>query len=280
MFLGLKTLITIMRKRKGETEADQDALDKAIAACGYAYDIKQDMFYSTIDAWQRKMGYCRLYDESAAPTGMIVDCEPLYFEYKGKRWLIELWKGQYDLCTGCEIGVYTCDWTTLPIPLVYKNLFYHCASDEEMLKMRVALIKDGTTLFEREAVHWWMTGFKLGEFSNPTDLLMKVSITLKDTEMRNAFVQTLKKADYKANEIIIDADTDTVSFTFNKPHASQPLTRTRMTDWAIQLKNKYLCDTYQDLSKPVNSFTDALIVIMVQVPEIYKNAKNLLEKKQ
>jgi Domain of unknown function (DUF4474) len=25
---------------------------------------------------------------------------------KGKTWMIELWKGQYGLMTGCEIGVY------------------------------------------------------------------------------------------------------------------------------------------------------------------------------
>jgi len=45
-----------------------------------------------------------LYDEAAAPLGMIVDCEPIHFEYKGKRWLIQFWKGQYDLPTGAEVG--------------------------------------------------------------------------------------------------------------------------------------------------------------------------------
>ena len=39
--------------------------------------------------------------------GMIIDCEPVRFYYGGKKWLIELWKGQYGMTTGCEIGVYT-----------------------------------------------------------------------------------------------------------------------------------------------------------------------------
>jgi hypothetical protein len=278
MFLGLKTLITLIRKRNGENDTDQDALDKAIAACGYAYDLTQDMFYSTKDAWQRGMGYCRLYDETSAPTGMIVDCEPIYFEYNGKRWLIELWKGQYDLTTGCEIGIYTSEWTSLNIPTIYKNMFYHCANDEEMLQMQVSLIKDGKILFEREDTHWWLAGFKLGEYSEPSELTMNVCITLKDEDMCKAFVGGLKKVGYSTNEIHIKENT--VKLCFKKPRTSQPYTRTRMTDWIIQKKNKYMCDKYQDISRPVNSLTEAVILIMVQAPEIYKKIKSLKRTKQ
>ena len=42
MFLGLKTLFIIDR-RNGKDDTYQDTLDKAIAACGYAYDLTQDM---------------------------------------------------------------------------------------------------------------------------------------------------------------------------------------------------------------------------------------------
>src|SRR5665647_1009964 len=73
-----------------------DELDKAIEIAGYSYDQKQDIFYSTMDPWQRDIGYCRLYDELAAPLGMITDCEPIHFEYLEKKWMIGFWKGQYD----------------------------------------------------------------------------------------------------------------------------------------------------------------------------------------
>lgn len=63
--------------------------EELINASGFDYDPKQDIFYSIMDPWQRKMGYCRLYDEACAPMGMIVDCEPVHFNYKGKRWMIE-----------------------------------------------------------------------------------------------------------------------------------------------------------------------------------------------
>ena len=69
-----------------------DELDKAIEIAGYSYDQRQDIFYSTMDPWQRDIGYCRLYDELAAPMGMIIDCEPIHFEYLGKRmddWFVE-----------------------------------------------------------------------------------------------------------------------------------------------------------------------------------------------
>ena len=87
----LRSMSTIFRTRNGTGD---DELDEAINAAGYSYDSKEDIFYSNIDAWQKNMGYCQLYDEAAAPLGMIIDCEPIHFIYNGKRWLIEFWKGQ------------------------------------------------------------------------------------------------------------------------------------------------------------------------------------------
>lgn len=40
--------------------------------------------------FQRDLGYCKLYDDSAATMDMIIGCEPIYFTYGGKDWLIEL----------------------------------------------------------------------------------------------------------------------------------------------------------------------------------------------
>src|SRR5690348_3361555 len=65
-----------------------------------------DFIYSRQDAWQRGVGYSWAYDKAAPLSRMILDCEPLYFTYDGKQWLIELWKGQYVIECGGEIGVY------------------------------------------------------------------------------------------------------------------------------------------------------------------------------
>ena len=86
-----------------------DLLNELIGPFGYSYVSSQDLFTSRIDAWQRGFGYCALYDKAALRFNMIFDCLPVYFDYQGKTWLIEFWKGQYGINTGCEIGVYYAD---------------------------------------------------------------------------------------------------------------------------------------------------------------------------
>ncbi|HUS89877.1 MAG TPA: DUF4474 domain-containing protein, partial [Desulfosporosinus sp.] len=125
-----------------------DELDKAIEIAGYSYDQKQDIFYSIMDPWQRDIGYCRLYDELAAPLGMIIDCEPIHFEYLEKKWMIGFWKGQYDLVTGAEIGVYT-RAVDLNILGFFSGAYYDCVSNTDLLKMSYTLKKNGNTLFTR-----------------------------------------------------------------------------------------------------------------------------------
>jgi hypothetical protein len=93
-----------------------------------------------------------------------------------KTWMIELWKGQYGLETGCEIGVY--NRTIGSTSFVYRildatvgqrpgdtnpshNLFFDCASDSELLLMSSTLYRNGQKVFSRgPEKHWWLTGFK------------------------------------------------------------------------------------------------------------------------
>ena len=75
-------------------------LDELIAPFGYAYLPAQDIFTSRLDVWQRDFGYCTLYDKAAFRFNMVFDCLPVYFEYDGRTWLLELWKGQYGINTG------------------------------------------------------------------------------------------------------------------------------------------------------------------------------------
>jgi hypothetical protein len=84
-------------------------LAKAVYAAGFLYDPRKDIIYSRSDACQRKVGFTWSYDVASPYLRMIIDCETFYFIYGGKAWLIELWKGQYGLETGAEIGVYRDD---------------------------------------------------------------------------------------------------------------------------------------------------------------------------
>ncbi|WP_242985402.1 DUF4474 domain-containing protein [Vallitalea okinawensis] len=254
-------------------EDEDDPLATVMEASGFVYNPKKDIFYSHRNPWQRKFGYCRLYDEASAPLGMIIDCEPIYFRYKGRRWLIEFWKGQYDLTTGCEIGVYATDGPDLDIPGLFNGTFYHSVGDKDMLKMSYTLRKNGRILFRRKAKHWWLTGFKLGEFSQPMELSMDISILLKDESMLYAFLKGLKNAGYDRREIRIQGTR--VDIKFDKPHVPQPLTRTKETDRLIQMKNKLMCDQYQEITRGYKNMPNKLNAIRKQSPELYEKIMHI-----
>jgi len=246
-------------------------LDKLIAFAGYAYDAKQNIFYSILDPWQRYLGYCRLYDEAAAPLGMIIDCEPVHFEYRKQKWMIAFWKGQYDLVTGAEIGLYN-EGTDLAI-FGFKDTFYSCPSLQDLLDMSFVLKKNGKVLFSRKDRHWWLTGFALGEFSEPAELTMDIEITLRDDEMLGSFIEGLKKAGYSTQDLKIKQNT--VYLTFDNPRSSQPFTRTETSDRLIQKKNKLLCDKYQEITEPFSDLADKVEAIREQAPELYNRIVNI-----
>lgn len=257
---------------------DNETLDKTLNESGFSYDPSQDMFFSTMNAWQNEFGYCRLYDEACAPLGMIVDCEPVYFEYDGKEWLIEFWKGQYGMTTGCELGVYNTEGPEISIPGVFNGTFYHCVSYADQLHMSCALQKNGHTLFIREDRHWWLTGFKLGEFSEPHELSVVINITLKDEMMRSAFVQGLKSIGYADEEFEVDGKT--VNLNYKKPHSPQPLTRLPATDWLTQRKNEMLCREYQEITAPYVKMQDKFKAVYKKAPEMYDEMLNVRKTNQ
>ncbi|MFZ5352822.1 MAG: DUF4474 domain-containing protein [Bacillota bacterium] len=271
-----KALKALSNKKENKKEG-YDALEEEIEIAGYAYDSIQDIFYSTYDAWQRKFGFCRLYDEAAATWGMIIDCEPIYFEYAGKNWLIEFWKGQYDLTSGGEIGVYYTEEPELNIPGVFNGTFYKSVSDEDMLQFSYILSKNGKEMFRRSDRHWWLTGFKLGEFAEPWELVMDLTVELKDSGMRDAFIQGLKEAGYTDNEIFIYGNI--VGLRYDKPRTKQPYTRTKFTDKITQIKNREMCEMYQDLTRNCDTIQDKLNTLREKAPDFFDLIMNLGKSK-
>lgn len=240
-------------------------LDEAIKTAGFCYEPDQDIFYSDMNPWQRNEGYCSMYDDASAALGMIVDAEPIYFNYDGRRWLIEFWKGQYDLSAGCEIGVYVAEGDNLNKN--YKEILYSSAGDKDLLDMSFELLKGKEVIMARKGKHWWLTGFKVGEYVEPSELTMKLSITLKDVIMRNSFIKGLRRAGYSTREIGINGDT--ISLEFVEPHSKQPFTRTKNSDTIIQVKNLLLCYGYQIITSPYDNFPDKMKALKERAPMIY-----------
>ena len=71
LFLGFLIVVVVWQIRtrrfrpNPDKNAQQEQLNQDLEPVGFAYDRRTDTFYSLMDCWQRKMGYCRLYDEAA-----------------------------------------------------------------------------------------------------------------------------------------------------------------------------------------------------------------------
>ena len=134
------------------------------------------------------------------------DTHPVHFTcHEGQEWMIQPWKGQYGMILyGGEIGVYRkySDRT---------EAIYDCAKDDDMLMMEMdayqynSSTKEWTKAFHRPyGSYWWITGFKFGyirmvnpleaqSFKTFPDLRLDYRITMKDFDMRNAFVNRMNE---------------------------------------------------------------------------------------
>ena len=234
---------------------------KAIQKAGFIYDPIQNCMLTTIDAWQRETGYCYAYDV-AAPVAInaVIDCEPIFFNYNGVEYMIELWKGQYGSHSGAEIGVYT---RTKPHTKLDKTVghrphdpenskFFDCADDSQLLKMSFSLYRRGELLFTRATdAHWWLTGFRLGVFSTPDDLTMSCSFELPDPHFRRSFIEGSEKIGYKPIE---DHSTGVVTLLFGKPFTVQPRLDPRCEDFinSAYRSSREMVDIYLSLNLPNN----------------------------
>lgn len=259
-------------------ELTVDDLNKDLEPFGFAYYPQDDIFYSIMDGWQRDCGYCQLYDEACATLSMIIDCEPIYFEYAGKRWLIEFWKGQYGMNTGCEIGVYNTTGSDVKVPGVFNGTFYYCANNEDHLVLGFRLKKFGKLLVKRKQLHWWLTCFVLGEFSHPGNLIMDCEVTFKDIEMRDAFLGGMYRAGYDKEQLNIQDKT--VSFVYDKPKARQPIARNQISEFIMQTNNHRNCRAYNDATIGYTDSLDKINFIKKQAPKKYKKILNIGSTKE
>ncbi|MDR3310050.1 MAG: DUF4474 domain-containing protein [Oscillospiraceae bacterium] len=242
---------------------------RLIAGFGYGYDAAQNVFYTRVDAWQRRYGYCSLYDEGTALSGMIIDCEPVYFIYNDRVYLVELWKGQYDLTTGCEVGIYRDSGYNL-----LGTRWFESVPDGELLDMAASLYRNGELLFTRRGRHWWLTGFKLAEFSEPRDLELVTTLRFPDPAMCRAFTDAAREAGYTEEEAYAYGDTSVVYFT--KPKLRQPVTRTKLISTPTQLKNKLMCEAFNAFAGGENrSVYEILADAKENYPEVYDEAIKL-----
>lgn len=164
---------------------DPNTAGKILEIAGFEYDEEQGIYYSQMNPLQRKFGFNLVYDMAAPMVGMVYDTKRIEFNYDNREWMIQLWKGQYGMTSGAEIGLYNRDPS--------RNFQYDCADDEDLIEMQFDFYNQNEFVFSRgPEKHWWLTGFKVFHIGVPIliDLDMKLKFT--DKQMAQAFAQSLR----------------------------------------------------------------------------------------
>lgn len=165
--------------------------EQGVFDSGFGYNVNDKVFYTTKDAWQRQFGFTPLYDILSIFFGYDYATRRIFFDYDGKEWMIQIWKGNYfySRFTGGEVGIYN-------RPEGTKNgLFFNCASDEEMMPVSMKVYDSNKVYLERQPqTTWWLTGFVFADGRVPlTQIHMDTSIQFPNEEMCLAFAQSAEK---------------------------------------------------------------------------------------
>ncbi|MBR5562419.1 MAG: DUF4474 domain-containing protein [Clostridia bacterium] len=164
---------------------------------------------------QKDFGYNPSYDLGASLIDFKIETEKIDFEYDGKQYRIQFWKGQYisgDIGTvGGEVGVYT-----RPKDSVGEH--YNCPAEDDWLKMEMTVFWDEFNngeylpqLTRHYDYFWWATGFvdgRLDENKNCDKLRILCRITFESDEQaiefdkamaNNGFAKVGSFSPYEAN---------------------------------------------------------------------------------
>lgn len=248
-------------------------LDEALLAFGFCYDRCNDAIASCMYPWQREMGYCRAYDEAAPSMNMVFDSEPVYFDYEGRHYLLEFWKGQYGCTTGAEIGFYVCDETEAFGKQDPSAYFYECVRDEERLSMQFFLYKGEQVILKRQGVHWWLTGFVPGMFSESCELRMNIALTFPNRKMCMAFCEGLLRTGYGPENICVEQTR--VIFTFDRPWSKQPGFYGARYLRRINRRNQRNCRRYCRITKCFCTTLDKICYIGYCFPLLFRFVRKL-----
>lgn len=156
---------------------------------GYNFNIYEMVVYTTVDCWMRNFGFCILYDilANVNPISYSYVTRRFKFEYDGLEWMIQIWKGNYFISNGGEVGIYSRE------PGEYKTSFYNCASEDQELMMSMQILLNDKVLVNRPLQrHWWISGFNIGTMRYlPSVLTLKSTIVMPDEEMLEAFTASI-----------------------------------------------------------------------------------------
>lgn len=262
----------IIRRIKCMGKCDKCTLiDELAGSFGYCFHCGQGFFSSALDAWQRNAGYTYLYDYLAPRFQMVFDALPIYFDYQGRTWMIEFWKGQYGISSGAEIGIYHAD--RIIEKENYKTTLFECAGEDELLDCSFLLYNHEGDYLRTSEKHWWLTAFVPGCFSKPSDLHMEINLSFPNKEMLSAFIQGMYQAGYSTQDFTIHWLT--LTFTFRQAKDVEYNLITRIRRHFTQWKNKRFCKLYLWITRAFRCPEDRILYLYYYLPMCFKNTLRL-----
>lgn len=246
-------------------------LEELAEPFGYAFHCCCGFFSSVIDAWQKAAGYTWFYDYMAPRFQMVFDALPVYFDYRGKTWLIEFWKGQYGINTGAEIGIYHAD--RILSEAEYQVAVFQAAKEHEMLSCSLQLYDEDGQYVQISEKHWWLTAFIPGRFSHPSNLCLKSAICFPDEEMLRAFRCGLCQAGYPPEDITVQGLC--LSFTFHKPLPEHYGLLTRFFRRLSQCQNYICCRLFVWATRPFVCTQDRVLYLYYCLPFVFRRLMRL-----
>lgn len=182
--------------------------NNGILGSGYDFNVKTYTVTTPVDVWMRNAGYTVLFDIVGNMGFINCDTARIKFEYGGKYWMFQLWKGNYafDLLNGGEIGIYN--------KTDKNSIMYDCASDDEMLNMSLKVLHGDETVIDMERqLHWWLCGMRFGKTISPDELTLCATVEFDDLQMMNCFVEAAEEQYF--DEITVSVSGNAVSLIWN-----------------------------------------------------------------
>ena len=163
--------------------------NSGVFGIGFNFSITDMVVYATTESWMRDFGFCVMYDilANSMPAMFNYNTRRFKFEYDGLEWMVQMWKGNYLISNGAEVGLYSRASDKF-------GTFYECATDEQMISMSLDLYAgDELIMSRKEDLHWWINGFRIGKkYYLPESMTLVTTLTMKDEDMKNAFCEAIE----------------------------------------------------------------------------------------
>lgn len=277
VLICLLALIHFRRKRKSlcrlacmSTCEKYELLNSLVEPFGYLYVPEWDVFSSRIEAWQKQFGYGSVYDRAASYFNLVFETIPVYCDYEGKTWLIQIWKGQYGICSGCEVGIYNAD--RMVAKKERKVTIFHAADQQEMLDLSTELWREGRRVASLRKRHWWLTTFDVGVFSKLSQLSLDVSIQFPNVEMKDAFCEGLLEQGVDCHDIF----TYFTTVYFHVPDCvPRPSLWRRIQGALAQCMNRMNCKLFNFVTRYCYNSCDRILYLYFYLPFVCRHLLRL-----